>query len=165
MTPLLIASAQLVVSRVAACAARKAAAASSNATKPRLRMMVLGNGMPLSLWQPKPEVHLEACRLQAPRHNPCLSCYGQKQIETPHLDRLAGEGSRFTQFVEGEAARRGFVRCFLLLASIKGVSLWRRPGCQYNPVVIRSSLLRCFLLLPVTRASPFRLVIYEPAVA
>ena len=27
-----------------------------------------------------------------------LSCYGQKQIETPHLDRLAREGIRFTQF-------------------------------------------------------------------
>jgi len=27
-----------------------------------------------------------------------LSCYGQKQVETPHLDRLAGEGIRFTQF-------------------------------------------------------------------
>ena len=27
-----------------------------------------------------------------------LSCYGQKQIETPHLDRLAKEGIRFTQF-------------------------------------------------------------------
>ncbi len=27
-----------------------------------------------------------------------LSCYGQKQTETPHLDRLAREGIRFTQF-------------------------------------------------------------------
>ncbi len=27
-----------------------------------------------------------------------LSCYGQKQIETPHLDRLAREGVRFSQF-------------------------------------------------------------------
>ena len=27
-----------------------------------------------------------------------LSCYGEKQIETPHLDRLAREGIRFTQF-------------------------------------------------------------------
>ncbi len=30
-----------------------------------------------------------------------LSCYGQKQIETPHLDRLAREGIRFTQFYAG----------------------------------------------------------------
>lgn len=27
-----------------------------------------------------------------------LSCYGQKQIETPNLDRMAKEGIRFTQF-------------------------------------------------------------------
>lgn len=27
-----------------------------------------------------------------------LSCYGQRQIQTPHLDRLAREGIRFTQF-------------------------------------------------------------------
>ncbi len=27
-----------------------------------------------------------------------LSCYGQKQVETPHIDRLASEGIRFTQF-------------------------------------------------------------------
>ncbi|HSA11388.1 MAG TPA: sulfatase-like hydrolase/transferase [Candidatus Paceibacterota bacterium] len=27
-----------------------------------------------------------------------LSCYGQTQVETPHLDRLAREGIRFTQF-------------------------------------------------------------------
>src|SRR4030095_10384949 len=27
-----------------------------------------------------------------------LSCYGQKQIQTPHLDALAKEGIRVTQF-------------------------------------------------------------------
>jgi arylsulfatase A-like enzyme len=30
-----------------------------------------------------------------------LGCYGQKQIRTPHLDRMAGEGIRFTQFYAG----------------------------------------------------------------
>jgi arylsulfatase A-like enzyme len=30
-----------------------------------------------------------------------LGCYGQKQIRTPHLDRLAGEGIRFTQCYAG----------------------------------------------------------------
>jgi len=30
-----------------------------------------------------------------------LGCYGQKQIPTPHLDRLAAEGMRFTQFYAG----------------------------------------------------------------
>ena len=30
-----------------------------------------------------------------------LGCYGQKVIATPHLDRMAREGLRFTQFYAG----------------------------------------------------------------
>ena len=30
-----------------------------------------------------------------------LGCYGQKQIQTPNLDRLAAEGMRFTQCYAG----------------------------------------------------------------
>ena len=30
-----------------------------------------------------------------------LGCYGQKQIQTPNLDRMAAEGMRFTQFYAG----------------------------------------------------------------
>ncbi len=30
-----------------------------------------------------------------------LGCYGQKEIQTPHIDRLAAEGRRFTQFYAG----------------------------------------------------------------
>ena len=30
-----------------------------------------------------------------------LGCYGQKCIRTPHIDRLAGEGTRFTQCYAG----------------------------------------------------------------
>ena len=30
-----------------------------------------------------------------------LGCYGQKLIETPHLDRMAREGMRFTQAYAG----------------------------------------------------------------
>src|SRR5690348_12295744 len=30
-----------------------------------------------------------------------LGCYGQKIIQTPNLDRMAGEGMRFTQFYAG----------------------------------------------------------------
>ena len=30
-----------------------------------------------------------------------LGCYGQKRIQTPHLDRMAREGLRFTQFYAG----------------------------------------------------------------
>jgi arylsulfatase A-like enzyme len=32
-----------------------------------------------------------------------LGCYGQKTIETPNIDRLAGEGMRFTQFYAGSS--------------------------------------------------------------
>lgn len=32
-----------------------------------------------------------------------LGCYGQRQIATPHLDKLAAEGMRFTQFYAGNA--------------------------------------------------------------
>ena len=30
-----------------------------------------------------------------------LSCYGQQKFLTPHLDRMAGEGARFTQYYSG----------------------------------------------------------------
>jgi arylsulfatase A-like enzyme len=30
-----------------------------------------------------------------------LSCYGQKKFQTPHLDRMAAEGARFTQYYAG----------------------------------------------------------------
>jgi arylsulfatase A len=30
-----------------------------------------------------------------------VGCYGQKKIRTPHIDRMAGEGMRFTQFYSG----------------------------------------------------------------
>ncbi|NQT27244.1 sulfatase-like hydrolase/transferase [candidate division KSB1 bacterium] len=32
-----------------------------------------------------------------------LGCYGQEKIKTPHIDRLAREGMRFTQYYSGSA--------------------------------------------------------------
>ena len=32
-----------------------------------------------------------------------LGCYGQRRIQTPHLDRMAAEGMRFTQHYSGNA--------------------------------------------------------------
>ena len=32
-----------------------------------------------------------------------LGCYGQKKIQTPHIDRMAAEGMRFTQYYAGSA--------------------------------------------------------------
>jgi|TARA_B110000908_G_scaffold66473_1_gene80515 arylsulfatase A len=31
-----------------------------------------------------------------------LGCYGQKKIKTPHIDQLAVEGMKFTQFYSGQ---------------------------------------------------------------
>src|SRR3954462_10966569 len=42
-----------------------------------------------------------------------LGCYGQKIIQTPNIDRLAGEGMRFTQFYAGSPVC-GPSRCTLL---------------------------------------------------
>ena len=64
MTPLLIAREQVLVSRFAGCAADRAAAANNSVMQPRLRGIVLANGMPLSLRQPKQEVQLEPVRQQ-----------------------------------------------------------------------------------------------------
>ena len=32
-----------------------------------------------------------------------LGCYGQKKIRTPHIDRMAAEGMRFTHYYSGSA--------------------------------------------------------------
>ena len=37
-----------------------------------------------------------------------LGCYGQKKIETPHIDELARQGMRFTQHYSGTAVSRTF---------------------------------------------------------
>jgi len=42
-----------------------------------------------------------------------LGCYGQKKIRTPHVDRLAAEGMRFTQYYSG-APVCAPARCVLL---------------------------------------------------
>ncbi len=45
-----------------------------------------------------------------------LGFYGQEKIRTPHIDRLAAEGMRFTQYYSGE---RGFARLAMLPADGK----------------------------------------------
>ena len=62
-----------------------------------------------------------------------LGSYGQKIIETPHLDQLAKEGMRFTQFYSG-APVCAPARCILLTgkhsghAHIRGNDEWRERG-------------------------------------
>ena len=41
-----------------------------------------------------------------------LGCYGQKTIQTPCLDKLAAEGTRFTQFYAGSTVVRAFAVLF-----------------------------------------------------
>src|SRR2546425_9728826 len=56
-----------------------------------------------------------------------LGCYGQKQIRTPNLDRLAAEGVRFTQFYAG-APVCAPSRCALMTGLHTGHCLIRGNG-------------------------------------
>ena len=56
-----------------------------------------------------------------------LGCYGQKKIRTPHIDRLAAEGVRFTQFYSG-APVCAPARCTLLTGLHTGHSYIRDNG-------------------------------------
>ena len=62
-----------------------------------------------------------------------LGCYGQKLIETPHIDELARSGMRFTQFYSGSPVCAPS-RCVLLTgkhtghAYIRGNDEWRERG-------------------------------------
>lgn len=53
-----------------------------------------------------------------------LGCYGQKLIQTPNIDRLAGEGMRFTQFYSGSPVCAPS-RCVLLTGLHTGHSYIR----------------------------------------
>jgi arylsulfatase A-like enzyme len=48
-----------------------------------------------------------------------LGCYGQKKIKTPHLDRMATEGMRFTQFYAGSTVCAPS-RCVLMTGNDTG---------------------------------------------
>ena len=56
-----------------------------------------------------------------------LGCYGQKWIKTPHIDRLAAEGIRFTQFYTGQAVCAP-ARCVLMTGKHTGHSYIRNNG-------------------------------------
>jgi len=56
-----------------------------------------------------------------------LGCYGQKKIKTPHLDRLAAQGMRFTQFYTG-APVCAPARCVLLTGKHSGHAYIRNNG-------------------------------------
>ncbi|GBD36275.1 Arylsulfatase [bacterium HR36] len=59
-----------------------------------------------------------------------LGCYGQQQIRTPHLDRLAAEGMRFTQFYAGSTVCAPS-RCVLMTGLHTG-HCYIRGNARYN---------------------------------
>jgi len=76
-----------------------------------------------------------------------LGCYGQERIETPHLDRLAAEGMRFTQHYSGSPVCAPS-RCVLLTgkhsghAYIRGNHEWGERGdvWDYRTMIADSTL-------------------------
>jgi len=60
-----------------------------------------------------------------------LGCYGQKIIQTPHLDRMAAEGMRFTQHYSGNAVCAPS-RCVLMTGKHPGHA-FIRDNHQYRP--------------------------------
>src|SRR5687768_4804389 len=56
-----------------------------------------------------------------------LGCYGQKEIKTPNLDRLAAEGLRFTQFYAGSTVCAPS-RCVLMTGLHTGHAFIRGNG-------------------------------------
>ncbi len=56
-----------------------------------------------------------------------LGCYGQKWIKTPHIDRIAKEGIRFTNFYSGNAVCAP-ARCNLLTGKHPGHAWIRNNG-------------------------------------
>ena len=62
-----------------------------------------------------------------------LGCYGQKVIQTPHLDRMAKEGMRFTQFYSG-ATVCAPSRSVLMTGQHHGRTRVRGNAGKTNPV-------------------------------
>lgn len=60
-----------------------------------------------------------------------LGCYGQKKIRTPHLDRMAKEGLRFTQFYAGSPVCAPS-RCCLMTGK-HGGHAWVRDNREVKP--------------------------------
>jgi len=60
-----------------------------------------------------------------------LGCYGQKEIQTPQLDKLAAEGVRFTQFYSGSTVC-GPSRCSLLTGLHCGHAAIRGNAANLN---------------------------------
>ncbi|HNQ87458.1 MAG TPA: arylsulfatase [Verrucomicrobiota bacterium] len=62
-----------------------------------------------------------------------LGCQGQKRIQTPHIDRLAAEGTRFTQFYAGSTVCAPS-RCALMTGYHMGHARVRGNAGRANPL-------------------------------
>jgi arylsulfatase A-like enzyme len=60
-----------------------------------------------------------------------LGCYGQTKIKTPHLDQMAREGTRFTDFYAGSTVCAPS-RCALMTGKHTGHAYVRANGSDYN---------------------------------
>ena len=58
-----------------------------------------------------------------------LGCYGQARIKTPHIDRLAAEGMKFTQFYAGSTVCAPS-RCVLMTGYHTGHCFIRGNGTE-----------------------------------
>ena len=65
-----------------------------------------------------------------------LGCYGQKWIRTPHLDRMAAEGMRFTQHYSGSPVCAPS-RCVLMTGKHTGHATIRNNGNPKGPAFDR----------------------------
>jgi arylsulfatase A-like enzyme len=63
-----------------------------------------------------------------------LGCYGQKEIKTPHLDRLAREGMRFTDFYAGSTVCAPS-RCVLMTGLHTGHCIVRGNAGKQRPEI------------------------------
>jgi len=63
-----------------------------------------------------------------------LGCYGQKKIQTPNLDRLAAEGTVFTQYYAGSTVCAPS-RCALLTGKHTGHARIRGNSAQQHPLL------------------------------
>ena len=62
-----------------------------------------------------------------------LGCYGQVKIKTPHIDRIAAEGIKFTQFYAGSAVCAP-TRCNLMTGMHGGHAYIRNNGEIKNTI-------------------------------
>src|SRR5215469_11494546 len=62
-----------------------------------------------------------------------IGCYGQKVIRTPHIDRMAAEGLRFTRFYAG-ATVCAPSRSVLMTGQHHGHTRVRGNAGQQNPI-------------------------------